>query len=68
MNKTLKILIVLTLINLGCVASKTQHYNMNSVQEFLSRPDRIITHTNHANWDRDILRRLNDRELILNRE
>lgn len=50
---------------------------MNSVQEFLERQDKATTKdggrtyhypSNHWQWDRDILRRLNDRELILNQE
>lgn len=68
MIKTLLILTLLILLNSGCVSDSSQHYNMNSVQEFLKRPDRDIANPLHSNWDRDLLRRLNDRELLLNQE
>jgi hypothetical protein len=75
--KRIAAILTLTILSIGCVSQKTQHHNMNSVKEFLERHDKSFTTNSgksyvypedHYKWDRDILRRLNDRELLLNQQ
>lgn len=59
----------------GCVSEKSQHLRFNDVQSFLNDP-RMTYKTNgvyvyppnHWQLDRDMLNRLNDRNLLLEQQ
>lgn len=73
----IRTLAILTLIiTSGCVSDKSQHFRFNDIGEFREHPLRAIRQpdgtysypSNHWQFDRDLLNRLNDRDELLEQQ